>query len=198
MSTLSMQSALFSSMKPMPPISAARLYTAPHPFTAPRQSSRSSRLPCRFSMSSKRWYHSASGFLSTARTSRPWRRRSATKWPPIKPPAPQTRILLIPERFESRRRRATFFARAHRIFPRERSLRRVGKARQRNGRERGGRACYRAASFTYFLLLEGRNGPAGTSGAIGPHVRLKRERGNTPNRGAARPEGLLGGPGGTA
>ena len=42
------------------------------------------------STSSNSWYHACSGLRSTARTTWPARRSAATRWPPIKPPAPVT------------------------------------------------------------------------------------------------------------
>ena len=92
-STESMHSALLFSMKPMPPMSAATLYTSLAPSTAASQSGKRRRSSWRLSTSSKRWYQSASGFASTLRIRvHPSLRSLATKCPPMNPPPPATTI----------------------------------------------------------------------------------------------------------
>src|SRR5581483_4496037 len=91
--TESMHSALLFSMKPMPPILHARLYTSAAPSTAASQLDLRFKSSCRLSTSSNRWYHSGNGFTSTARRFVcPCRSSPAIKEPPMKPPAPATTI----------------------------------------------------------------------------------------------------------
>src|SRR5918995_4571492 len=90
MSTLSMHRALLPSMNPMPPMSADRLNTWSAPLTTSRHASRSVRSSVRFSTPTEVWYQRSSGLTSTARTSMPCLTRSATRWPPMNPPAPVT------------------------------------------------------------------------------------------------------------
>src|SRR5205807_917332 len=66
MSTESMHNALLFSMKPIPPMSAARLYTSVDPWRAVRHASISRRSSWRLSLVACNWYQSLSGFRSTA------------------------------------------------------------------------------------------------------------------------------------
>src|SRR5215469_2309045 len=96
MSTESMHSALLFSMKPMPPMSAARLKTVSMPSHALSHTAWTWRSPWRLSTSSKRWYHSSGATMSTPRTfSTPMSRSRATRWPPMNPPAPVTNTFFI-------------------------------------------------------------------------------------------------------
>ena len=88
-STDSMHSALLFSMKPMPPMSAARLNTLPMSCAA--GSHASSRQVGDDALGPfVELIPLASGLQSTARTVAPASARPATRWPPMNPPAPVT------------------------------------------------------------------------------------------------------------
>jgi hypothetical protein len=91
MRTETMQSALCVSMKPIPPISEARLNTYDAPAAAASQASFARRSLVTFSTPSCCWYQRPSGLMSTARMrSKPRAFSSATRCPPMNPPPPVT------------------------------------------------------------------------------------------------------------
>ena len=87
--TESMHNALLSSMKPIPPMSHARLYTWSHPVSDSATSS-SDTSPTTFSALSWTCHHSDIGLMSTTRTSKPSASSDATRCPPMNPPPPAT------------------------------------------------------------------------------------------------------------
>ena len=87
----SMQRALLPSMKPIPPMSAARLKMYCAPAAASKHAALSRRSSRRFSTPSVTWYHSSSGLTSTARMrSKPCSWKLRTMCAPMNPPPPVT------------------------------------------------------------------------------------------------------------